>query len=76
MEHLNLQIPPFIRIDLFQIVLVHALSNGNQLLFVTFMLYLRIYLGFDAYNISMCKRILTYIHNLTLDTQSKMELMI
>ncbi|KAJ1441232.1 Sirtuin family [Sesbania bispinosa] len=28
MDHLNLQIPPFVRIDLFQIILMQALSNG------------------------------------------------
>ncbi|CAL5202342.1 unnamed protein product [Lathyrus oleraceus] len=30
MEHLNLRIPPFIRIDLFQIIVVHALSNDKR----------------------------------------------
>ncbi|KAK7255598.1 hypothetical protein RIF29_29011 [Crotalaria pallida] len=30
MEQLNLQIPPFVRIDLFQIIMTHALSNDKK----------------------------------------------
>lgn len=30
MDQLNLKIPPFVRIDLFQIILMQALSNGKQ----------------------------------------------
>ncbi|KAK7289588.1 hypothetical protein RIF29_03336 [Crotalaria pallida] len=30
MEQLNLQIPPFVRIDLFQIIITHALSNDKK----------------------------------------------
>lgn len=69
MEHLNMQIPPFIRIDLFQIIVVHALSNGNQLSIVTFKLYLWMYLSFHGYNFLMWTHELTHTHNLTLHTQ-------
>lgn len=76
MEHLNLQIPPFVRIDLFQIILVQALSIGKQLSIVTLKLYL-MYMSFYPYNILVCTHKLTHTHNLTPDTWvNKMELMI
>jgi hypothetical protein len=43
MEFLKLQIPPFVRIDLFQVILTQALSIGNFLDFVITILYTLVY---------------------------------